>query len=99
MPTDRGETLLNRLLSSTTKAELLTLFHRNPGLIDSVEGIARRIGKRKADVTTDLDDLVSLGILSRKKLGREEAIGLNEKKDREMQDEVASYIRDRKGSE
>jgi DNA-binding MarR family transcriptional regulator len=94
MPTVSGKALLNRLLSSTTKAELLILFHKNPGLIDTVEGIARRIGKKRADVKRDLNDLIALGILSRKRLGRDEAISLNGEKDKMIQDRVAAHLRD-----
>lgn len=40
-----GSELLNRRLSSEAKAQLLLLFHKNPGLIDTIDGVARRIGR------------------------------------------------------
>ena len=43
-----GGALLRRLLSSEVKAELLVLFHKNPELIDTVEGVARRILRRRS---------------------------------------------------
>jgi hypothetical protein len=40
--TDDGKEILDRVLASESKAELLMLFHKNPGLIDTVEGVSRR---------------------------------------------------------
>lgn len=88
-----GKEVLNRLLSSEIKGDLLVLFHKNPGLIDTVEGVARRIGRTQGAVETDLKDLVDLGILRRKRVGKSEAISLNRARDQEIQEIVANHIR------
>lgn len=87
------EQIIQQLLSSDTKADLLTLFRKNPGLIDTLEGVARRIGRRSNSVEVEVSDLMNLGILRKKKFGSQEAIFRDEQKDKEVQEVVASYLR------
>ena len=60
----RPKKLFERLLDSEVKAELLALFHANPGLSDSIEGIARRLGRSAEEVRGGVRDFVELGLLS-----------------------------------
>lgn len=93
-----GSELLQRLLSSGTKGDLLVLFHKNPGLIDDLDGVARRIGKVAKAVEADVKDLVDLGVLATKRVGNSEAIFLNREKDKEVQDVVENYLKGLKTS-
>ena len=86
------DNLLDNLLSSGTKADLLLLFHRNPGLIDTVEGIARRLGKKGKAIETDISQLANSSILQKKKVGDSDVYFLNREKDKESQGEIADYI-------
>lgn len=85
--------LMNRLLSSQVKAELLILFHKNPGLIDTLDGVTRRIGRTGKTVETELRDLVDLGILKTKTVGRFEVFLFDRAKDKEIQETIADYLR------
>lgn len=87
-----GENVLSKLLASEVRGELLSLFHRNPGLIDTIEGIARRIGRTPGLIEADLRALVELGVLTRKKMGSSEVIRLDRLKDKEVLDSVANQI-------
>jgi predicted transcriptional regulator len=87
-----GESLLQNLIASDVKAQLLVLFRRNPGLIDEAEGIARRVGKRKESVEADLKDLVEIGVVQEKRIGPTAVFSLNAKKDAEVQREVGTYL-------
>lgn len=60
----RPKKLFERLLDSEVKAELLALFHTNPGLSDSIEGIAKRLGRSAEEIKSDLRDLVEMGLLN-----------------------------------
>lgn len=88
-----GEVLFRRLLSSTTKGDLLLLFRKNPGLIDTYEGVARRIGKKSEGVRSDALDLVEIGVLSKKKVGQSDVLYLNREKDAEIQEAVGKYLK------
>ncbi len=91
--------MLATLLSSEIRGDLLTLFHRNPGLIDSLEGVARRIGRTAATIDRDVQGLVNLGVLMIKKVGRSDVLFLNRARDREVLEAVANHIKTIKGSE
>ena len=88
------ENLFKTLLASTSRADLLVLFHRNPGLIDTVEGIARRMGKKGKAIESDVSELAKSSILQKKKVGNSDVYFLNREKDRETQIDIASYITD-----
>jgi predicted transcriptional regulator len=89
----KGEMMIERLLSSEAKAELLRLFHRNPGLIDTIDNVARRIGRTGNPVASDVNDLVELGVLGKKRIGKSEVVFVNRARDKEIQDVIASHMR------
>lgn len=88
--------VLGRLLSSEVKGDILVLFHSSPGLIDTVDGVACRIGRRANDVESDVGDLVDLGVLKLKRIGRHRVILLNQSKDEEIQNIIENQIKDLK---
>jgi len=88
-----GSEILSTLLGSETRGELLILFHRNPGLIDTMEGVARRIGRTAAQIEADVKALVELGVLVQKMIGGVIVIRLDRQKDKQVLESVASHIR------
>lgn len=85
--------LLDRLLSSEVRAELLALFHKSPGLIDRIDGVARRIGRTESEIQADVKALTDLGILSRKRFGKSEVIYFNGNKDKEIQQIIYNSLK------
>lgn len=85
--------ILNKLLSSETKGDLLVLFHKNPGLIDTMDSVARRIGKIGTSIEEDIKDLLNLGLLRSKRIGSSEVIYLDHNRDKEVQETVANYLK------
>jgi len=94
--TESAERYLKVLLGSETRTDLVALFHRNPGLIDTAEGIGRRIGLVPGAVQSDLEELVATGMLTKKKFGTSEVFFLNHAKDREIQDSIAVHLQNLK---
>lgn len=92
-PAQPGASLLRSLLSTGTKADLLQLFHRNPGLIDTVDGIARRVGKKPDAIRTEVSELQGESILLKKKVGNRDVYFLNRERDSQAQEEIARYIK------
>lgn len=88
-----AEQILSTLLASEVRGDLLVLFHRNPGLIDTIDGVARRIGRTAAMIGSDIMELVNLGVLKQRKIGGSEVIFLDRKRDREVLESVASHLR------
>ena len=88
-----NDQVLSVLLGSEIRGDLLTLFHRNPGLIDTMEGIARRIGRTGDVIEDDVRELVSIGILKQKKIGNSHTYVLDRTRDKQILDEVARRLK------
>ncbi len=88
-----GSEILSRLLGSEIRGDLLVLFHKNPGLIDTVDGVARRIGRTTVTVISELRELLELGVLRQKRIGASEVVFLDRTKDRELLESVANHLK------
>ena len=93
VPGVSADQVISTLLASEVRGDLLVLFHRNPGLIDTIEGVARRIGRSPDNIQSDIRELVRLGVLREKKIGRTDVIFLDRVKDRELLESVAEHIK------
>jgi hypothetical protein len=89
--------LFQSMLSSEIKGDLLVLFHKNPGLIDSLDGVARRIGRVGAAIQSDVQDMVSAHVLGTRMIGGREIIFLDRSGDKAAQDTILSYLKNLKG--
>lgn len=87
-----GQKFLGILLASETRADLMTLFHKNPGIMDTPDGIARRLGLLPERIQSDLDEISKLGIITKKKLGNHEIYYLNHARDTEVQQSIGTYL-------
>ena len=85
--------LSEKLIGSEIKAELLRLFHMNPGILDTVEGIARRVGRLPKDVEAEISPLVEVGVLRRERFGKLDIVSLNTGKDKEIRDRLAALVK------
>ena len=89
--------LFQSMLSSEIKGDLLVLFHKNPGLIDSLDGVARRIGRVGTAIQADVQDMVTVRILGTKQIGGREIIFLDRSGDKAAQETIMQYLKDLKG--
>jgi hypothetical protein len=87
-----GKDLIEVLLSSESKGELLMLFHKNPGIVDTVEGVARRIGKGKDEIEGDIKDFSEIGLLKVMNVGKLTLLSFNKQKDAEIQASLTQFI-------
>jgi KaiC/GvpD/RAD55 family RecA-like ATPase len=86
MPSPRND-LLEKLIGSETKAELLMYFHDNPNTTDTVEGIATKIRRKPKEIERDVSDLVELGLLQEVRV-----ISFNKARDQELQKEISQRL-------
>ena len=84
---------MTTLLASEVRGDLLILFHKNPGLIDTVDGVARRIGRTTAAVISDVRELLQLGLLKQKRIGASEVVYLDRARDRQILESVANHLK------
>ncbi len=88
--------LFKLMLSSEVKGDLLVLFHKNPGLMDSLDGVARRIGRVGTTIQADVRDMVNLRVLGTRQVGGREVIFLDRSGDRAAQDTIIDYLKNLK---
>lgn len=81
--------MLERLLGSDTKAELLTFFHGNPRNVDTLEGLAVRLGRKTAELERDLNELVEIGLLRERRI-----YSLDPDRDVTLQREISHELRE-----
>jgi len=89
--------LFQSMLSSEIKGDLLVLFHKNPGLIDSLDGVARRIGRVGTAIQADVQDMLSVHILGSRQVGGREIIFLDRSGDKAAQESILNYLKNLKG--
>ena len=88
--------LFQLMLSSEVKGDLLVLFHKNPGLMDSLDGVARRIGRVGTTIQADVRDMVNLRVLGTRQVGGREVIFLDRSGDKAAQDTIIEYLKNLK---
>ena len=86
MPPLRSD-LLEKLIGSETKAELLMYFHDNPDTTDTIEGIAAKIRRSPKEIERDVSDLVELGLLQEVRV-----ISFSKDRDQELQKEISQRL-------
>src|SRR5690242_13847970 len=80
------------LLSSGLRGDIVVLFRKNPGIIDTLEGVARRLGVSMEAIEEDTSQLVKIGFLKMRRFGPHDALLLDEKRDREIQESAKVFL-------
>ncbi len=93
-PKELGKTkrIMKILLSSDAMCEIILLFRAKPQLILTKRDIAIRIEKKPESINSELKELVELGLLEKKKIGKQLWFISDTKKDGEIQDRIEDYI-------
>jgi len=76
--------LLEKLIGSETKAELLMYFHNNPDAANTLDSIATKLHRKSQEIVRDVSDLVEIGLLEEVRF-----ISFNKERDEELQRELA----------
>lgn len=63
---DSMKKVLEVWMDSETKVRLLVFFRQNPGLVETIEGLARRLGTPVDRLSADVRQQVELGLLREK---------------------------------
>ncbi|MGI0005199.1 MAG: hypothetical protein ACREAO_01710 [Nitrososphaera sp.] len=84
--------IVNAILSSVNTVELMKLFQKNPNLIDTMEGVAKRIGQNSSQVENDVNKLVDLGVLVKVPSGKATILVLDKKRAREIDSKIESML-------
>lgn len=71
MERDRAEDAawIGRGIDSDEKVRLIAFFRRNPGVIETIDGLSRRLALPRARLESQIHDVVSTGLLRERRIG------------------------------
>ncbi len=90
---NKGQEIIQKLLSSETRVRIVLLFRDNPGLLDTDENVAIRVGKKAKSIEADLKELTEIGILNTRKVGTYSVVSFNKRNDQVVQKAIEDYFR------
>jgi KaiC/GvpD/RAD55 family RecA-like ATPase len=79
--------LLEKLIGSEVKADLLMYFHDNPDSANTLDTIASKLKRTVQEIERDVSDLVQLGLLQEVRF-----ISFNKNRDEELQREISQRL-------
>ena len=79
-----SEETIKASLSSATTVEMISLFKNNPNIVDTVEGVALRMGITKDKIEADISNLTKLGVLKTKYIGKTPVLFVDKKRAEEI---------------
>jgi hypothetical protein len=82
-------------MDSPLKVQIVSFYHRNPGMIETIEGLAQRIGSDPEMVRKTVADHVKLGFLRERNLGALKVIVYDPNGEKRLQDYVAQQVKSR----
>lgn len=77
-------------VDSDLKAQVVVFFHNNPGVIETMEGLARRLGTSVEALRRDLADHIRLGLLRERDVGGKRVLVY----DRSRRQNIERFIQD-----
>lgn len=79
-------------IDSDLKVQLLVFFHENPGVMETVDGLARRLSLNRDRLAAEIADHVDLGVLSERHLGEKTIYVYNRGIERDLAARVGTAI-------
>ena len=73
-------------VDSEMKVEILVFYHNNPGVIETIEGLAKRLGKSVETMRKEIADHIELGVLKEKHVDHKVVLVYNKAKEDEIKD-------------
>lgn len=84
--------IVKTILSSVTSLEIMSLFNTNPNIIDTAEGVAKRLGLGPEKIDADLNTLVSAGLLKKRTTGKSPVFTLDKEKAKEADFKIQAAL-------
>ncbi|MES2155066.1 MAG: hypothetical protein V4510_08020 [bacterium] len=90
-------TLFEVWVDSELKAQVVIFYNNNPGVIETAEGLARRLGTNVEALRDAVADHVRLGLLQARTMGDKTVLLFNRERRGEIQELVMAKLRRRMG--
>lgn len=92
------EAFYKKTLSSDLLADLLVLFRNNPGLVDTPDAIARRLGVSGGKLSTELAAMKRVGLLRQERVGAYDIVSFSRSKDATVAEFVGKRLASKVGA-
>lgn len=79
-------------VNSDLKIQALVFFHDNPGVMETIEDLAKRLGANVAGLRKDLAGHLALGIIKKQKAGPHTLLVFDREREGEVQGAIARHL-------
>ncbi len=80
-------------VASDLKIQSLMFFHDNPGVIETLEGLAKRLGTNAQSLRKDIADHITLGIIQERKTSGYTLLVFDRQRENDVQGVIEERIR------
>lgn len=82
-------------VDSDLKAQVIVFYQNNPGVIETIDGLARRLGTNVDKLRHDIAAHIQLGFLHEKKVGDKVVLVYDRQQHKAIEDFIAEELRKR----
>lgn len=79
-------------VASDLKVQTLVFFHDNPGVIETMEGLAKRLGTTVDQLRKELAGHIELGLIKQEKAGKFTILVFDRKREDDVQSAIAAHL-------
>jgi hypothetical protein len=80
-------------VATDLKVQVLVFYHDNPGVIETMEGLATRLGTNIEALRKEIAGHLSLGLIQEKKAGDHTILVFDRKREDEVQQAIEKHFR------
>ena len=84
-------------VDSELKAQIIVFYHNNPGVIETMEGLAQRLGITVEALQEEIADHLELGLLKKRKAGNKTILVYDAARDDDIQSFISTELDARRG--
>ncbi|MCA1810647.1 MAG: hypothetical protein LC623_01385 [Halobacteriales archaeon] len=81
-------------VATDLKVQVLVFSHDNPGVLETIEGLATRLGTNVAALRKEIAGHLSLGLIQERKAGAHTILVFDRKREGEVQRAIEQHFRD-----
>ena len=89
--------ILELWVATDLKVQVLVFYHDNPGVMETMEGLALRLGTTVAALRKEIAGHLALGLIKKQKAGPLTILVFDRQREGEVQSAIDQHIRDLSG--
>ena len=87
------EKIMELWVASDLKVQALVFFHDNPGVIETMEGLAKRLGTDVGRLRKEIAGHIDLGLIKEQKAGAYTLLVFDQKREGDVQSAIADHLK------